>query len=125
MLTQSRAPSSCSTNSADSKFAGTPSIKVNCAGARSTISNASQTVSERTERDFDRVEDKMSPKRNLPIAKPATLFYPAQPRLEGAVKELEVVFVENPNSFYCQLTEATPPLDALMTDLDTAYSGKI
>ena len=67
--------------------------------------------------------DKISPKRNMPIAHSISYFYPVQPDLGGATKSVEVVFTESPNSFYCQLAEAIPILDELMEKLANSYKG--
>ncbi len=64
------------------------------------------------------------PKRVMPISQPTKLVYPHQTGLEGATKNLEIVFVEDPNSFYCHLIEAVPLLEKLMDNLATAYLGK-
>lgn len=69
------------------------------------------------------VEDKFAAKRLLPIAQPMQLFYPEQEGLEGQTKELEVVYAENPSSFFCQLAEKIDPLNELMTKLSVTYAG--
>lgn len=123
----SRPPSSCSEASASLSNRQTEqdldSISKSCGSTSSVTSDASRNQTNRLEKDFDRVDEKLSPKRNMPISQPVHRLYPAQPALEGATKNLEVVYVENPNSFYCQLAEAVAPLDAIMEKLATVYSG--
>ena len=53
----------------------------------------------------------------------APLTYRQQPALKD-VRTSEVVYIQNPQDFYCQLTEAIEPLDDLMLRLTTAYEGK-
>jgi hypothetical protein len=64
------------------------------------------------------------PKRVMPISQPPRHVYPHQTGLEGATKNLEIVFVEDPSSFYCHLIESVPLLEKLMENLATAYLGK-
>lgn len=73
--------------------------------------------------DWESVEKRVSPKRDMPIAHPIQYVYPPQPGLEGLTKILEVVFVESPSSFYCHLAEGIPILDALMEKISTSYTG--
>lgn len=64
------------------------------------------------------------PKRVMPISQPIKHVYSHQKGLEGATKNLEMVFVENPNSFYCHSSDDVPLLEKLMADLATAYLGE-
>ena len=54
---------------------------------------------------------------------PAPLAYPPQAVLSNVTKGVEVVYVDNPMDFYCQLTEAIESLDTLMAQLSTEYAG--
>lgn len=63
------------------------------------------------------------PKRVMPISRPIQLFYPSQKGLQGSTTSLEIVFVDNPNSFYCHPADGGPLLEDLMEKLATAYTG--
>jgi hypothetical protein len=54
---------------------------------------------------------------------PTPLAYPPQPVLANVTKGVEVVYVDNPMDFYCQLTEAIDPLDTMMAQLSQEYAG--
>ena len=54
---------------------------------------------------------------------PAPLAYPPQAVLANVTKGVEVVYVDNPMDFYCQLTEAIEPLDTMMARLSKEYAG--
>ena len=54
---------------------------------------------------------------------PTPPAYPPQAVLANVTKGVEVVYVDNPMDFYCQLTEAIEPLDALMAQLSNEYAG--
>jgi hypothetical protein len=104
-------------------------------GASSVSSNASRNQVEQMDwesaepKEFPRQPTFVShpldlPKRVMPISQPIKFVYPSQKGLEGATKSLEIVFVENPNSFYCHSIEAVPLLEKLMVDLATAYQSE-
>ena len=50
--------------------------------------------------------------------------YPNKPDLKGQVKEVKVVYGNDPRIFFCQLTEESQNLAKLMAKLKAAYSGK-
>jgi hypothetical protein len=54
---------------------------------------------------------------------PTPPAYPPQTVLANVTKGVEVVYVDNPMDFYCQLTEAIEPLDTLMVQLSNEYAG--
>ncbi|XP_057380222.1 uncharacterized protein LOC130702570 isoform X2 [Daphnia carinata] len=97
----------------------------------SMSSNASQSQVEQM--DWESIESKQFPsqpisqpaeltKRVIPISLPTRLFYPPQKGLEGTTTTVEIVFVDNPNSFYCHLVETGPLLEDLMDKLARAYT---
>lgn len=100
----------------------------------SMSSNASQGQVEQM--DWESTEPKQFPsqpmpksqpvelsKRAMPISLPIPLIYPNQKGLEGTTTSVEIVFVNNPNSFYCHLAETGPLLEDLMDKLARAYTG--
>ena len=102
----------------------------------SVSSNASRNPAEKMDwesaepKEFPRQPTPISrpieiPKRVMPISQPIKLVYPIQTGLEGTTKNLEIVFVDDPNSFYCHLIEAAPLLEELMANLATTYLGKL
>ena len=50
--------------------------------------------------------------------------YPNKPDLKGQVKEVKVVYGNDPRIFFCQLTEESQNLANLMAKLKAAYAGK-
>ena len=54
---------------------------------------------------------------------PTPPAYPPQAVLANVEKGVEVVCVDNPMDFYCQLTEALEPLDTMMAQLNKEYAG--
>lgn len=100
----------------------------------SVSSNASQGQVEQM--DWESTEPKQFPsqpmpksqpvelsKRAMPISLPIPLIYPNQKGLEGTTTSVEIVFVNNPNSFYCHLSDTGPLLEDLMDKLARAYTG--
>ncbi|KAK4011675.1 hypothetical protein OUZ56_020794 [Daphnia magna] len=99
----------------------------------SMSSNASQGQVEQM--DWESTEPKQFPsqpmpksqpvelsKRAMPISLPIPLIYPNQKGLEGTTTSVEIVFVNNPNNFYCHLAETGPLLEDLMDKLARAYT---
>lgn len=91
-------------------------------GSASTVSSFKSTFSNRSEKQS--LEHRLSPKRVMPISQPIQFHYLEQTCLEEVTRNVEVVFAENPNSFYCQLEEATGLLDSLMGKLENTYAGE-
>ena len=88
--------------------------------------NGAGTTVESLPTSSQSVEDRLSRKRSFPIAEPistAAVFYPEQPTLEGQTRNLEIVFVDTPNSFYCQLVENSATLTEMMSKLASVYAG--
>ena len=66
------------------------------------------------------------PKRKIPLAEQPILEYlPQRMDLAGKTMTLEVVYTNNPASFYCQLSEAIPLLDSLMEEIAADCEGDL
>lgn len=64
-----------------------------------------------------------APKPQPPLPQKHLKYLP-QPLLDNSTQKLEVVTVINPSDFYCILSDAFEPLDAMMAKLTDAYSSK-
>ena len=76
-----------------------------------------------------RAANRLPPKPAAPPAAPpavmdtVSLTYPQQPGLKD-IETLEIVYIQNPEDFYCQITEASAPLADFMFRLATSYESK-